>query len=360
MKIGELFFELGFKADTVQLNEVASLIGRLNLSSFLASLGVKELYDGLRNVLGIAEKTAMDMNLFGKETGLSSQKMTQWTRFAEQMGVSGETVGSTLIGLQKKLVGLKLGTDQSLLTPFYILNQAGAGITGNETPFELMEKFLGTVKKLDPALRTTVADMMGINTQLLAMDSFKGADLIPVPSTEQIQAIMNYHKAIVDLGNTWKNIWEGVGASLAPIVEGLATAAKSFVDLAKNSETFAGYLKGIGIAIAAMVAVTSGPIGAITFLVTSLLALIGQLVHYGPQLQSLIPHLDLKGFKADIQNFFNPGLAAPVPVGQSSSLSQTNSFHITSNNPEEVGKKVHDVIKELLSDAQYQQPLTTR
>lgn len=372
MTIGELIFELGFKTDTVKLNEIVGLIGKLNLSSVLGALGVKELYDGLRDVMGVAEESALGMNMFEKQTGLSAQKMTQWTRYAEGMGVSAEAVSSTLTGLQKKLVGMKLGTDQSLLTPLYILNQAGAGITGNETPFELMNKFLATIKKLNPELKTTITDMMGINSQLLTIDSFKGADLIDVPTSEDMNKLLAYHKATVDLGNTWKNVWESMGGALAPTLDGLATASNFLSNLGKHSETFRGYLQGIGIIIAAIVGVSTGPIGSLILLVTSLLALIGQLVHYWPQLQSLIPKLDFKSFMSDMKNAIHIGLPSVNPQvatslgekvqdwNQSRSISQSNTFHITGADAKDIGQHVHRIVGDLLSDAQFQQPLTQR
>lgn len=362
MKIGELFVELGFKADTIKLNEVAQLIGRLNLSSVLASFGVKELYDGLRDIMEIGEKTAMGMNLFGKETGLSAQQMTQWTRYAEEMGVSGDAVSAALTTLQKKATGLKSGLDSSLLTPLYMLNQAGAGITNADldNPFTFLEKAIKGLQNVNPALKTTIAGMLGINEQLLALKSFKDANTINVLSENDVKSLMEYHKSVVELGNTWKNIWEEMAASMAPTLDGLAMFAEQITNAIKGSEKLAQDLKYFMIGVAAAIAFATGPIGALTFLVVSLLALVGQLEHYGPEIKSALSGLSLNGLKNAGSNVVGGIESGVQGIAKSITTSISNTFHITGNNPHEIAKVVDEHLSKHLSDAQYQQPLTSR
>lgn len=359
MKIGELFVELGFHTDTVKVNDFIQMIGRLNLTSVLASFGVKELYDGLRAVMDIADQSAVGMNLFNKETGLSAQKMEQWSRYAKSMGVDGESVVSALGGIQKKLTGLKLGTDSSLLTPLYILNQHGAGLTGNENPFDFLEKALKSLHTLNPQLKTTVAGMLGINEQLLAIESFKDAKA-DVLSPEDVQNIMAYHKSVTDLGNTWKNVWEEMGAAMAPTLDGLAIFSNYLVNLVKHSETFVQDMKYFFVGLAAAIAVASGPVGALLFLLGSLLALIGQVVHYWPQIQAKMPNFSAGGLQSAANNITS-GIGNTVQSSAKSvSTTMSNIFHIVSNDAKGVAAEVHKIVGNLLSDAQYQQPLVSR
>ena len=51
MKIGELFMELGFKADTMKLNEFVKSIGELNMSSVMAGAEVAALADMTKKLL---------------------------------------------------------------------------------------------------------------------------------------------------------------------------------------------------------------------------------------------------------------------------------------------------------------------
>ncbi len=81
MTIGELVFELGFKADTVKINDFIGMVGKLNLSSVLASFGVKELYDGLNKIMGIADETAIydqpiPVSLYFPETRVQEKVFT--------------------------------------------------------------------------------------------------------------------------------------------------------------------------------------------------------------------------------------------------------------------------------------------
>ena len=54
MKIGELFVELGFHADTMKLKEFTSALGELSMSSVMSVLGLGTLYESVKKIMGIA------------------------------------------------------------------------------------------------------------------------------------------------------------------------------------------------------------------------------------------------------------------------------------------------------------------
>lgn len=361
MNVGELIMYIGFKADTIKLNEFVHAVSELNLSSVLASLGVKELYDGLKSVIDIADKSALEMNIFTSETGLSAQKMEQWTRYAEKFGVAGDTVANALTTIQKKATGLKLGTDSSLLTPLYLLNQAGAGITNADlnNPFVFLNKALAALQKVNPELRTTIAGMLGINEQLLTIKSFAGADGIRVLSPDNVQELNKMHSSLVDLGNEWKNVFEEIGASFVPMLDGLAKAADWLTKLTRDSADFQNLLGGLAIGFAAVWAASLGPLGAVVFLVSSLLALLGQLVHYWPQIQEKISGFGVN-FKNILGGFANPHVLSTGGATGSWQVTQHNTFHIASNDPHAVARAVDDRLSQHLDNAKRQQPNSSR
>lgn len=361
MKVAEIFAELGFQINTVQLNDVVGLLGKLNLTSVLASFGVKELYEGISNIMEVATGTALGMRNFNEQTGLSSQKMQQWASLAERFGVKGESVSNALSGIQKKLIGLKMGTDSSLLTPLYMLNQAGAGITGNEDPFTFIQKIGKAFQNLRPEIRSTIADMLGFNQDMIVLlnhiDELKNAPKISVLDQEQVQNLVQFNKASKELAQTWQNIRDSIAAGLAPILDGLVKFTTYMTNLAKSSSEFRDYLLAIGVALEAMIAVSTGPIGALVVLFTNLAALLGTIVHYWEQIKSSMPDLSLGNIKAQAENVVS-GIGKSV--GGAVTSTQTtlqNTFQIVSNDAQGVAKEVESVISKLLSDARYQQQL---
>lgn len=355
MNVGELFMYLGFKADTVKLNEFVHAVGELNLGSVLASLGVKELYDGLKHIMDVADKSAVQMNLFGAETGLSAQKMQQWTYYAERMGVSGESVTNALTGLQKKMTGLKLGTDSSLLTPLYLLNQAGANITNLdlENPFTFLEKALHGLQKVNPELRTTIANMLGINEQLLAIKSFAGADGILVPSQAQTQEVLAFHKAWAAVGQTMNQVFTDLAATYAPdltnLGNALTTGFEKLHEWRESLRPIAEIVSGI-----ASLFVPWLRIPYIIYMITTHLRELGDT--FNDFKSSLTT--GWKGFA----DFMNPSLSLQsiAPAGGGSDVTQHNTFHIVAQSPEEVMKNIRDGVGALLDDAKRQQPLSSR
>lgn len=362
MKIGELFVELGFHADTIKLNEFAQLLGRLNLSSVLASFGVKELYDGLKDIMSIGERTAMGMNLFGKETGLSAQKMTQWTKYAEQMGVSGDAVSSALTTLQKKSAGLKSGLDSSLLTPLYMLNQAGSGITNADldNPFVFLEKAIKGLQKVNPELKTTIAGMLGINEQLLAIKSFGDANLLPAISPEQVNALLKYHKVWTDLSQTISMFFTNLASEYAPDLQSFGEALVGMgKNISQNVVEFRAWFEVLTGFAALFVPFLRLPY--VLYMIATHFREISDAAKSAWEWVDKIAHAYAPAnVGASLRQGFDNFVGGGNSSSSSKQISQTNTFHITSNNPQEVGKKVHDVIRDLLSDAQYQQPLTSR
>jgi hypothetical protein len=383
MKIGELFFQLGFQTDTVKVNDFINMIGKLNFNSVLASLGVGELYENMKNIMTIADQTATGMNLFGKETGLSAQKMTQWSRYAEQMGVSGDTVTSALTTLQKKAAGLKSGLDSSLLTPLYMLNQAGAGITNADidNPFTFLDKALKGLQMINPELRTTVAGMLGISEKLLALKSFKDADLIIVPTPEQVTVLMNYHKIwtainqnvgtfFLDMASTWAPDLQAFGNSLNNMVKYAINNIAQFKAWAEVLVGFASlFIPFLRIPyVLEIISTHFRKVRDDAKAAWEWMVKVADAINPNKVAQNLNKALGITHPIIDIPKLLSSvsipssilGLGARVGSEVQKFVTQHNTITINGNNPHEIAKAVDERLNKHLSDAQYQSPLTSR
>jgi hypothetical protein len=230
VKVGQLWFGLGFDVDQVKLNDVVNSIGKLNLNSVLAAVGVGALVDGLKDIMDVASQITEPMYKFNAETGLSAQRMQQWSEYAQKFGVAGDVVSSSLAGLQKKMAAMKFG-DSSLLSGIYLLQQAGADINQSDLndPFSFLQKATVGLQKIKPELRTYVAGLLGLNEQVLLLkNGFQGADQMPFPSEEQVKAIRDYNSAWTMVGINLKQIFVDIASQYAPDLQNLGNMLNSW------------------------------------------------------------------------------------------------------------------------------------
>jgi hypothetical protein len=375
MKLGELFVELGFKADTLKLKEFVKSIGDLNMSSIMAALGLGGMYAIVHRLMESAEDSALRIESFGQETGLSARKMQQWSTAAEMMGMKGDDVAASLRTLQSHLTGLKMGMDSTLLTPFAILNRVGAGITGQEDPFTLLQKVGSVIKNLTPDMRRLVIEQMGLSDSLLLvlndMDKFNQLSKTQIAITdEQTISILKNRAAWVRTGNEWKVVLADIGATIAPALEKMGLFASMMVRLVHDSPAIQAALIAIGVGISAVaVALTAISIAgwisglselAIAIgLIATALALVVANIERIKDLTSGKTAWDWMGKLGLHDKIFSTALGL---AGGTSSKNVTNTynFKVFSNDPEEAANKVSEALRRMHSDAEYQSPLENK
>lgn len=367
MTVGELIFELGFKADTIKLNEFVEDIGKLNLSSVLASVGVKELYDGMKNIMDVADQMAVSMNLFGRVTGLSFQKMQQWKNYAEQMGVSGDAVTSTLEALQKKMADYKLYQDPSILTYTYLLNQAGAAITNADLndPFSFLNKALVALQRMDPLLRTTIAGKLGIQEQLLAINNFNAANSLDVPSPSQLNRLMQYHSVMTSLGQTIKQTFVDIASYFSDDFKDIGNVINTIIKSFHNLEPLREIAKILLTVAEASISIMF-PWTRIPLLIEWTLHSLRDLKNFWDSEKkphgsnfdvSKAHHLgtpeEMNGYLSGI---FGNRFANAPNSSNSTTVNQKNDININSNDPHATAHQVREALGNFINDADKQRP----
>lgn len=265
VKVASIYAELGFDVDSVKLNDVVQAIGKLNFNSVLAALGVAGLVDGLKNIMEIGQGLTEPLYKFNAETGLSAQRMQQWTEYAQKLGVSGDVISSSLSGLQKKMAAMKFG-DTSLLSGIYLLQQAGAKINENDLndPFSFLDKATVGLQKIKPELRTYVAGLLGLNEQVLLLkNGFQGADNMPSPTPEQINNIRNYTSAWTGFAIIARQLATDIASNLSP---GLTELGKDLEAWGVSLHSVKEYILPVteavwGLYVAIMALSTGNPLG---------------------------------------------------------------------------------------------------
>ena len=344
--IGELFIELGFKADTLKLQDFMHSVAQLNMTSVMTALGLGAMYEATSKIMGIADQTAMSIFGFTQVTGLAGKEMQQFSNYMERMGVSAGESQSSIKNLQMALFKIKIGEGD--IKPFALV---GIDVMRDDI-YTVIQKMTDLVNnpKVDAGLKRMLISASGFSENMLiglkgTRDIASAIEDMPFASEKEVNNIREYHAEIQGLGQDWKLALTGVGAEISPIVDGLLALADNVIKIVKESKA----LQIILLAIGAIVAVMFMPFGAALVTITAILAALGAIVHYWDRLKGLFSLGNLATF----------GLATPLMAmaGQGASHSEQHNdidFNISGAlNPTHIAKIVGDEIKKILTDRYY-------
>lgn len=243
MKIGELFFNLGFKADTMKLKDFGKAIGDLNMASILTAGSFGAVYEGAKALIGIADQMALGINKFGRETGQSTQDIQKWNKMAEQMGVSAGTVAGSVATLEDNLFKMKFTGEGS-----NIWAMLGLDPTHTKDMFEVLTMLREKLKGMSTEQQRFFLQNLGLSTEMLNM--FKMTDQQWASMNKQttmmdpeLKKMQEYHETMVQYGQNLNLIWQHMGLSLSPVAKSLMDVANSIDQNILKSSKWAAFMK---------------------------------------------------------------------------------------------------------------------
>jgi len=215
VKIGDLFITLGFKADETKLSEFIKQIGDLNLKSVMTTGAFGVLVNKTKEWIEIAEQSTFWVNKFGRETGMSKQEVQKWTKVAERMGVEVDTIVGGLKTLQSGLFQLQMTGEGSNVWMLLGLDPRTA-----KNNFELLKMIGSRLEGLNFAQKRFILGQLGLGDEWLNVfpEILKNQeDLIDdlAVGETHLEAMHEYHKENVRLGQELNKVWTDIGASIA-------------------------------------------------------------------------------------------------------------------------------------------------
>lgn len=249
MKLGELFFDLGFHADTMRLRDFGKAVADLNMSNILTAGSFGAVYEGATKLVDIANNMALGLNHFGAETGQSTQDLQRWGLVAEEAGVSAGNVVSGVKTLEDSIARMRFTGENSniwamlKLDPtntksiFDTLHQLGLRLQGMEIGQQRM--FLGFLGLGD--------EWLDILPKIVA--NYSELSKITTMTTDSQKQMAEYQKTSADLAHNWQMTMADLGVSITPILLGLKEAASSLDENIIKSNTWKTLMIGIGQAI---------------------------------------------------------------------------------------------------------------
>jgi hypothetical protein len=345
-------------------------------------LGVGALYEGIHKIMDIADQTALGMYHFSAETGMSAQKMQQWSNLAGQMGVSAEDVISSVKRLQDGVARMRLTGEGA--QGWMLL---GIDPTTAKDSFELLSRVRESIKSLSPEYQRLALQQIGLSESMLSMmkvsdDMWASSGKLIKNTDEQTEALMRNHGAWAKLKGEWNVLLTDLGAALAPLFEKIAQALDWIVNIVHRFP----WVQQVLIAIAAAIGAITLAIGALTaaMAIAAIAGWISGLSEIALVIGAIAAGLALiaqnwdkvKGFFGGIGNkvgnwlaenreknlaafspasFAIPDMSMPA-AGSVSTKTNHNQFHfsITGGSPEEIANKVDEKLKRMFSDGEYQ------
>jgi len=380
MKIGEFFVELGFMSgeDGKKLNDFVRGIGELDLASIAAVLEVGALYEILRKMTVQAVEAGQAVRNFGIQTGLSTDKMQQWTQFAEQMGASGDDVVSALKAIQMQQARIRTGMGGNA-APF-----AALGVSVTDEPFKVLDALREKYKNLRPDLQRLINSEFGLSDSMLnvlkASDAQRAAlDKNRFLNKDQLEALNDLNRQYIILRQAIYNLSNAIAASV--FSRPLKHLIQFVMDVGKALSALKPLLPWV-LAFAAYVTAIFAPwvfwLTAIILLIDDFYtyleggdSVIGRLIDWVKSLGTWVDWLsqkitDLKMLVEDIGKILQPsfdfkgvgtaGLAAGF-AGAAGQITNNNNnnfyFNVAGSGPMGIVSLIESTIRKVLSDAAY-------
>lgn len=224
MKIGELFVQLGVKADTITVRDFGRAVADLPLAAAGAIVSLTGLSVGFVELTKHALDMSNNLSLFRAETGLSVEELQRWQAVAKQVGLSGDVVTNSVMRLANALAQMRLGHyDQGFLMA---LGQIGVGFKGKNA-FQLLQDIMAKTRTMNPQVASSLLANLGLSAELMKM---------PVPGSSQfnqmargnvvmtsreMQAMQDFQKAIAQFTLTIEKSFVPVITAFEPYMKDL-------------------------------------------------------------------------------------------------------------------------------------------
>lgn len=269
MKAGELFVQLGVKADLVTLKDFAGAIQNLSLDAVGLVAEIGGISFALADIAREAVNASVGFDLFAARTGQSWKELQQWQIVAQQVNVSAEEVTSSVESLTKQMADIRLGHGN--IFPWQAL-----GIDPrNKDAFKVLDELRTRIKGLDRPLAQNILGQLGISPNMIKLLELSNEQFSKLEKTTrgmtgaQEQMFLHAKQATVQFGlvlkqdgidlienlvNGFQKLWAlgpsihtifyEMAAGLAVLAVALAPLTAGFLSLFLVLEDFAVYKAG--------------------------------------------------------------------------------------------------------------------
>ena len=270
--IGELFIELGVKADTQKVNQINTGFKSLKTNLLLTAAAFTGAIVGLDRFVNSALKGVVALQNINAQTGLSIEKLQQFQQAGQlsNIALSADQIANSLATAQKNLKLLSIGGGN--LAPFQML-----GIdAGSDNIFTVFEKLRDNINGIDPSIVSSLISDLGLSPDFINLlkksrEEFEALGENTFLNPTQRADIDKVGTSIKALTLRFKALKDQAVAKIAPELNKLVQQffkwmkdnGKKIVDtIASIAKGFAKFAGAVGNAFNLIVRFTDGLVGA--------------------------------------------------------------------------------------------------
>lgn len=233
MILDELKIRLGFEADTFKVKDFVHSIGEIPTSvaaaiTSLAGVGLGFI-DLTRNALDMSNS----LGVFRAETGLSTNELQRWQAVAKGVGLSGDVVSQSVMGIANALAQIRLGHGADAMLAF---GRLGVNFRG-KSPFEILSELGANNRGLDPNMRRTLMGSLGVSPEMLRIFSLpqsqfkRMASMAPIMTEDEMASMQDLQQELARFGMQVEKSFIPALQKIEPYLGDLAKALTMFVEM---------------------------------------------------------------------------------------------------------------------------------
>lgn len=232
MKLGELFVQLGVKADTFTVRDFSRAIGDIPLVAAGAITSLTGLSLGFMEMTKHTLDISNNLSLFRAETGLSIEELQRWQGVARQVGLSGDVMAQSIIRISQAIAQMRLGHAD----PNFLLAMGQVGINpASGNAFQVMNQLMAASKKFDPRVMSAALSNMGLSPELMRVfelspkdfDRMKGRGVIM--GDGDTKAMQQFQESVAALTMTLEKSFAQVVVEFEPYMKDLTEVLRFLV-----------------------------------------------------------------------------------------------------------------------------------
>jgi hypothetical protein len=227
LNIGELFVQLGVKADTFTVKDFSRAIGNLPLSIASALTALTGMNLGFIALTSHTLDMANNLSLFRSETGLSTDTLQRWQQTAAKVGVSGDAVTNSILGISNAIVQI---TRFGAAGPAIAFGRLGISDWATKDPFQLLTELRSRYKTMDPNEFRAYAQQIGVGPELTRVFDMSPGKFNasmssgPAMSNRDLQTMADFQVALAAFTLEVQKDFVPVLIQLTPVMADLAKA----------------------------------------------------------------------------------------------------------------------------------------
>ena len=165
MNIGDLTVRLGVKADTYKVRDFSSAVGAIPVKAVAAIAAITAITSAIIKFTTNSLELSNNLEMFRSQTGLSTDELQRWSAVAQQVGVSGDAVDSSIMGIQNAIAQLSMGQGGGALQPFGRLGIKD--LSPDRDAFDILKEIGQNKNKLSRAQMIATIGDLGVKADMM-------------------------------------------------------------------------------------------------------------------------------------------------------------------------------------------------